>query len=105
MSSDGYYSEEVHGPHQCQQTLEWAVRYPDAAARAVPFAATSRNPDHCTVFCDLHTEALRSDPAFRDGFYDRSMDVHVGLRRHAQASALMGPTSAIDAIYAEALAS
>jgi homoserine O-acetyltransferase len=78
-----------------QQTLEWAVRYPDAVARAVTFAATSRNPDHCTVFCDLHTEALRSDPAFRDGFYDRSTDVHVGLRRHAQAFALMGPTSAM----------
>jgi homoserine O-acetyltransferase len=41
------------------------------------------------------TQALRSDPAFRDGFYDRSTDVHVGLRRHAQAFALMGPTSAM----------
>jgi homoserine O-acetyltransferase/O-succinyltransferase len=46
-----------------QQTLEWAVRYPDALKRAVPFAATARNPDHCTVFCDLHMDALRSDPA------------------------------------------
>ena len=69
-----------------QQTLEWAIRYPGAVARAASFAATSRNPDHCTVFCDLHTEALRSDPAFRGGFYDNSADVHIGLRRHAQAS-------------------
>ena len=76
-----------------QQTLEWAVRYPGALKRAVSFAATSRNPDHCTVFCDLHMDALRSDPAFDNGFYKDSADVHVGLRRHAQAFALMGPTS------------
>ena len=78
-----------------QQTLEWAVRYPDAVARAASSAATSRNPDHCTVFCDLHMAALRSDPAFRGGFYDNSAEVHVGLRRHAQAFALMGPTAAM----------
>ena len=29
--------------------------------------------------------ALRSDPAFRGGFYDHSADVQLGLRRHAQA--------------------
>ena len=45
-----------------QQTLEWAVRFPDMVQLAVPFAATSVNPDHCTVFCDLHMDALRSDP-------------------------------------------
>ena len=78
-----------------QQTLEWAVRYPDAVQRAVSFAATTRNPDHCTIFCDLHTEVLRSDPAFNGGFYERSADVQLGLRRHAQAFALMGPTSAM----------
>lgn len=76
-----------------QQTLEWAVRYPDAVARAVPFAATLRNPDHCSVFCDLHMDALRSDPAFAGGSYARSADVALGLRRHAQAFALMGATS------------
>jgi len=78
-----------------QQTLEWAVRYPDALARAVPFAATARNPEHCMVFVDLHTQSLRSDPAFADGFYARAEDVHVGLRRHAQAFALMGGTAAV----------
>ena len=78
-----------------QQTLEWAVRFPDVVARAVPIAATSTNPDHCTVFCDLHMDALRSDPAFAGGFYDSSSDVHLGLRRHAQCFALMGVTSAM----------
>ena len=76
-----------------QQTLEWAVRYPDMVQRAVPFAATARNPDHCRVFCDLHIDALRSDPAFADGFYADKADVHLGLRRHAQAFALMGASS------------
>jgi homoserine O-acetyltransferase len=41
----------------------------------VPFAATAKNPDHTSVFCDLHTEALRSDPAFNGGFYADSNDV------------------------------
>ncbi|MHA3701835.1 alpha/beta fold hydrolase [Jatrophihabitans sp. YIM 134969] len=76
-----------------QQTLEWAVRHPEMVERAVPFAATARNPDHCRVFCDLHIDALRSDPAFADGFYADRADVHLGLRRHAQAFALMGASS------------
>ena len=78
-----------------QQTLEWAVRFPDMVQLAVPFAATALNPDHCTVFCDLHMDALRSDPAYANGFYAAAGDVHVGLRRHAQAFALMGATSAM----------
>lgn len=78
-----------------QQTLEWAVRFSDMVERAVPFAATSTNPDHCSVFCDLHMDTLRSDPAWNGGFYERSSDVHVGLRRHAQAFALMGASSAM----------
>lgn len=78
-----------------QQTLEWAVRYPEMVGRAVSFAATLANPDHTKVFCDLHMEALRSDPAFAGGYYRQSSDVHVGLRRHAQAFALMGVTAAM----------
>lgn len=74
------------------QTYEWAVRHPEMLSRAVPFAANARTPDHCRVFCDLHMEALRSDPAFAGGFYERSSDVALGLRRHAQAFALVGAT-------------
>lgn len=76
-----------------QQTLDWAVRFPDMVERAVPFAATASNPDHCRVFCDLHMDALRSDPAFAGGFYADRADVHLGLRLHAQAFALMGASS------------
>jgi homoserine O-acetyltransferase/O-succinyltransferase len=72
-----------------QQTYEWAVRYPERVRRAAVFAATARTPPHNKVFIDLHTELLRSDPAFADGRYDDSAEVAVGLGRHAMAFALM----------------
>jgi homoserine O-acetyltransferase len=78
-----------------QQTYEWAVRHPDMVRRAVPFAATAKTPDHDKVFIDMHTELLRSDPAFHGGFYPEPHAVALGLRRHAQAFALMGGTHAM----------
>jgi homoserine O-acetyltransferase/O-succinyltransferase len=74
------------------QTYEWAVRHPEMVARAMPLAACARTPDHDKVFIDVHTELLRSDPAFNGGFYRDSADVALGLRRHALAFALVGTT-------------
>lgn len=74
------------------QTYEWAVRHPEMVERAMPLAACARTPDHDKLFIDVHTELLRSDPAFANGFYRDSADVGVGLRRHALALALMGAT-------------
>lgn len=74
------------------QTYEWAVRHPEMVERAVIFAANARTPDHCKVFCDMHMELLRSDPAFAGGFYVDAGAVALGLRRHAQAFALVGVT-------------
>ena len=68
-----------------QQTYEWAVRYPDVVARAAVFAATAKTPVQNQLFIDVHSELLRSDPAFADGDYADSDDVHVGLARHAMA--------------------
>ncbi|MDQ2586807.1 hypothetical protein CKY47_23005 [Saccharothrix yanglingensis] len=68
-----------------QQTYEWAVRYPEAVRRAAVFAATARTSAHNKLFVDLHTELLRSDPAFADGFYTDPADVRLGLKRHAMA--------------------
>ena len=76
-----------------QQTYEWAVRHPHMVQRAMPLAACLRTPDHDRVFIDIHTELLRSDPAFRDGFYDDPAELALGLRRHATAFALMGATA------------
>ena len=74
------------------QTYEWAVRHPELLARAMPPAACARTPDHDKLFIDVHTELLRSDPAFNGGFYRDSAEVALGLRRHATAFALMGAT-------------
>lgn len=73
-----------------QQTYEWAVRYPDMVPRAAAFAGNARTPVHNQVFVDTHLELLRSDPAFRDGFYTDPADVRLGLARHATAFSLMG---------------
>ena len=77
-----------------QQTYEWAVRFPDMVPRAAAFAGTARTPVHNQIFIDTHTELLISDPEFRDGFYDDSTRVHVGLRRLAVAFSLMGLSAA-----------
>ena len=77
-----------------QQTYEWAARYPDMVPRAAVFAGTAITPAHNRVFIDLHTELLRSDPAFAGGFYADSADVRVGLTRHALAFSLEGFTAA-----------
>jgi homoserine O-acetyltransferase len=75
-----------------QQTYEWAVRHPDTVRRAGVFAATARTPVQNRLFIDVHTELLRSDPAFADGSYAESEDVHLGLSRHAMAFAAASTT-------------
>ena len=76
-----------------QQTYEWAVRHPEMVARAMPIAATAIVPEHNRLFIDLHTELLTDDPAFENGFYESPHAVHRGLRRHAEAFAMMGVTA------------
>lgn len=68
-----------------QQTYEWAVRHPEAVRRAAVFAATAKTPVQNQLQLDVQCELLRSDPAFADGFYTDSDDVHLGLSRHAMA--------------------
>ena len=72
------------------QTYEWAVRYPSMVKRAAPFAANARTPVHNTLLIDVHEALLKSDPAWNNGFYAEPHAVHLGLRRHALAFALMG---------------
>lgn len=76
-----------------QQTFEWAARYPNIVERALPIAATATTPEHNRIYLDLIRTLLTSDPAFQDGHYSEPHAVHVGLRRHAQATALMGLTA------------
>ena len=73
-----------------QQTYEWAVRYPDMVKRAAPFAGTAKTTPHDYLFVRAHENAIKSDPAFNDGFYTSAQAVHVGLRRHAEVWSVMG---------------
>ena len=73
-----------------EQTYEWAVRFPDMVKRALPFAGTAKTTPHDFIFVRSHEDALKSDPAWDNGFYRHQSDVHVGLRRHAQIWSVMG---------------
>lgn len=73
-----------------QQTYEWAVRYPDIVKRAAPFGGTAKVTPHNYLWVKSHEDALKSDPNFNNGFYTKSKDCHVGLRRHSQLWGVMG---------------
>ena len=73
-----------------EQTYEWAVRFPDMVKRALPFAGTAKTTPHDYIFVRSHEDALKSDPAWNNGFYKDQSDVHEGLRRHAQIWSVMG---------------
>lgn len=78
------------GSMGAQQTYEWAVRFPDKVARAAALAGTAKNLDHCRILAQTFVDSMVSDPAYDDGFYAASGDVHRGLRRHATTFALSG---------------
>jgi len=73
-----------------EQTYEWAVRYPDMVRRAAPFAGTAKTTPHDYLFVRAHENALKSDPAWAGGFYEKSSDVATGLKRHAELWSVMG---------------
>jgi homoserine O-acetyltransferase len=75
-----------------EQTYEWAVRYPDMVLRACPFAGTAKTTPHDWLFVRMHENAIKSDPAWHGGFYERSSDVHAGLHLHAEVWSVMGVT-------------
>ena len=73
-----------------QQTYEWAIRYPDMVKRAAPIAGTAKCTPHNSLYVDVFSEALRSDPAYNQGAYSMSNECSAGLRRLAHIFALMG---------------
>lgn len=80
----------VGGSMGAQQTYEWAVRYPEMVKRAAPIAGTAKTTHHDKLFSETVIDAITSDPAWRDGWYDTSEQVHMGLRRHARLWGVMG---------------
>lgn len=73
-----------------QQAYEWAVRYPDMVKRAAPIASTARISRHQIIFTETIQEALMSDPAWKDGWYEDGMHVRSGMDRMAKIVALQG---------------
>ncbi|MEL6062619.1 MULTISPECIES: alpha/beta fold hydrolase [unclassified Methylobacterium] len=82
------------GSMGAQQTWEWAVRFPEAVARAAPIAGTAATTPHNQLLVDTFIEAITADPAYDDGWYAEGA-VHRGLRRHARLFAAAGFTPAL----------
>ena len=76
-----------------QQTYEWAIRFPQMVKRAAPIAGTAKCTAHNSLYVDVFSEALRSDPAFEEGTYSLPHVCQAGLRRLAHVFALMGACS------------
>ena len=73
-----------------QQTLEWAIRYPNMVKRAAPIAGTAQCTPHNALYVDVFSEALKSDPEFNQGAYTKAHSCELGLKRLAHVFALMG---------------
>lgn len=80
----------VGGSMGAQQTYEWAIRYPDMVKRAAPIAGTAKVTQHNFLFTQLMIDSITSDPAWENGWYTDSSDVHLGLSRLAKLFAMMG---------------
>lgn len=80
------------GSMGAQQTYDWAVRFPDAVARAAPIAGTAKGTAHNQLLVETFIDAITGDPAWDGGWYADQAAVHRGLRRHARLFAAAGFT-------------
>ncbi|MCB1748695.1 MAG: alpha/beta fold hydrolase [Gammaproteobacteria bacterium] len=55
-----------------QQTFQWGALHSDMVDAIAPICGAARIADHNHVFVDSAVEALRLDPAFADGWYERA---------------------------------
>lgn len=82
------------GSMGAQQTWEWAVRFPDAVARAAPIAGTAKETPYNQLLVDTFIAAITADPAFDGGWFSAGA-VHRGLRSHARLFAASGFTQTL----------
>jgi len=73
-----------------QQAFEWAVRYPDMVKRLAPIGATAKASSHNFIFIDAAMRCLKNDPAYKNGFYQNSDDLGLGLCHLARLFAMVG---------------
>lgn len=78
-----------------QQAYELAVRHPEAVRRLAAIAGTARTTPHNALAVSLAEEALRADPCWSGGNYERAADVREGLRLHARVWSVTGLSPAL----------
>jgi len=78
------------GSMGAQQTYQWCIDYPEMVRRAAPIAGTARVTPHNYYYTEILNQAIRSDPAWNNGWYTEPHAAHVGLRRQARIWAVMG---------------
>lgn len=80
----------VGGSMGGQQVYEWAVVHPEMVERAAPIAATARASLHQKVFVRALEGAIKSDPAWNNGWYASGLDVRDGMDRMAMIVSTLG---------------
>lgn len=61
------------------QALEWAVRYPERVASAIPIATSARLGAQAIAFDEVGRQAILADPNFRGGAYYGGIPPRAGL--------------------------
>ncbi|MFP4445352.1 MAG: homoserine O-acetyltransferase [Desulfosudaceae bacterium] len=69
----------VGGSMGGMQVLEWAVRYPDMVAAAIPLATTTRHSALAIAFNEVARQAIMADPAWNRGDYYGGRKPDLGL--------------------------
>ena len=80
----------VGGSMGAQQTYEWAVRFPERVQRAAAIAGTAKTTPHDSLFVAGLIDAIKSDPAWAQGWYSEARLVREGLWRHSRLWSIMG---------------
>ncbi|MEK7477141.1 MAG: homoserine O-acetyltransferase [Candidatus Coatesbacteria bacterium] len=65
----GRLAAVIGGSMGGMQVLEWAVRYPDRVALAIPVATTARMSAQSIAFNEVGRQAIMADPDWRGGEY------------------------------------